>query len=174
MQDARGYIPYQMSSGIQRIQRALSRADGHDLACDKSRMVYGDEGTGREDASKRTGGETPRGGDRDPATLRPELDHRGEPAVPSRGIQNLSPARPLPGRERAWTARYPARGAGSGIFLMGRKSVYEGNMHYGKAHGYGTLNHSNGKRYEGEWRNGCYKAGNRTVALGPTREECGF
>ena len=173
VQDARGYIPYQMSSGIQRIQRALSRADGHDLACDKSRMVYGDEGTGREDASKRTG-------ERRPGEATAPL----QPFGPNWIIAENQPcqvgnSKPVPGETFTWSGACvdgKVSGEGRGVWHLpdGRKSVYEGNMHYGKAHGYGTLNHSNGKRYEGEWRNGCYKAGNRTVALGPTREECGF
>ena len=50
VQDARGYTPYQMSSGMQRIHRALDRANGGDLACDDSKMVY-EESDGSEDDS---------------------------------------------------------------------------------------------------------------------------
>ena len=51
VQDDRGYTPYQISSRMQRIHRALSRAEGDDLTCDKSNIVY-DEGAWSEDEAK--------------------------------------------------------------------------------------------------------------------------
>ena len=181
VQDARGYIPYQMSSGMQRIQRALDRADGHDLACDESRMVYGDEGTGREDASKRTDrGQEGHTGERRPGEATAAL----KPFGPDWIIAENQPcqagnSKPVPGETYTWSGACvdgKVSGEGRGVFHLpdGRQSVYEGSMRYGKAHGYGTLNHSDGDRYEGEWRNGCFKAGDRMAAVGSTLEECGF
>ena len=196
VQDARGYTPYQMSSGMQRIQRALSRAGGHDLACDESRMVYGDEGTGREDTSKRTGKRRP---EEATATLKP--------FGPNWFIAENQPCQlwqqnPEPGETITWSgACVDGKASGEGREVLyspdGGQSVYEGEWRngkkhgqgtytwadgaryegewaYGRAHGYGTYTTVSGKRYTGEWRNGCYKAGSRWATVAATREECGF
>ena len=161
VQDAQGATPYQMSSGMQRIQRALARAEGDNLVCDKSRMVY-DEGAGSGDVSKRTDrGQEGRTGERRPGEATAALKPFGPNwiIVENQPCQKWNP-NPIPGETYTWSGACvngKVSGAGRGVWHLPNnrgQQVYEGSIREGKKHGQGTLTYENGNRYEGEYRNG--------------------
>jgi len=51
---------------------------------------------------------------------------------------------------------------------------YDGEFANNLPNGYGTATLPDGARYEGQWTNGCFQQGNRHLALGVTRSQCGF
>jgi len=65
------------------------------------------------------------------------------------------------------------RADGHGINVEPDGGRYEGQWRNNAADGFGTYTRD-GKRYEGTWSNGCLKQGADEIAVGVTRESCGF
>jgi hypothetical protein len=65
------------------------------------------------------------------------------------------------------------RADGQGTSLEPDGTRYEGNWRNNAANGFGVYTR-NGARYEGTWFNGCLKQGAAELAVGVTRESCGF
>ena len=110
-------------------------------------------------------------------------------------------AAPDPDEKISWSgecANGMADGKGTLQFFIGATPAtrYEGDMRNGRADGHGINVEPDGGRYEGEWRNnvadgfgvytrdrnryegnwsnGCLKLGSDEIAVGVTRESCGF
>jgi MORN repeat len=65
------------------------------------------------------------------------------------------------------------RADGQGIRIDPDGTRYEGLWRNNAAEGFGVYT-KGGKRYEGTWTNGCLKLGADELAVGVTRESCGF
>ncbi len=65
------------------------------------------------------------------------------------------------------------RADGHGINVEPDGGRYEGQWRNNAADGFGTYTRD-GKRYEGTWAKGCLKQGADEIAVGVTRESCGF
>ena len=63
---------------------------------------------------------------------------------------------------------------GRGVTTWPDGHRYEGEYRDGKANGTGTATLANGSTYSGTWTNGCYKQGDRWLAIGTSARECGF
>lgn len=65
------------------------------------------------------------------------------------------------------------RADGHGINVEPDGARYEGQWRNNAADGFGVYVRD-GKRYEGTWSNGCLRQGQEAIAVGVTRESCGF
>jgi hypothetical protein len=65
------------------------------------------------------------------------------------------------------------RADGHGINIEPDGARYEGQWRNNAADGFGTYTRD-GKRFEGTWSKGCLKQGADEIAVGVTRESCGF
>lgn len=86
---------------------------------------------------------------------------------------------------------------GRGVYTWPDGGRYQGEFRDGKLNGRGIMTYRNGARYDGEfrdsmpngqgtyraadsttysgaWTMGCYRQGNRSMAIGTTRKACGF
>jgi len=67
---------------------------------------------------------------------------------------------------------------GTGRYTYGNGDYYEGAFRDGLPNGAGTFKGHNNvggiSLYAGDWRDGCFDDGDRTVAVLRSREECGF
>ena len=163
----RGYTPYEMSSDMQRIHRALDRADGGDLACDEAAKRTDKGGAGK--------GEKGEGSTRAAATAL-------KPFGPNWLIAENQPCQTLfPGLTLKETYTYTwsgdcvdgkVSGEGRGVWHLPDRGeyIYEGSMRDGKRHGGGTWTFPDGSRYEGEYRDNKMNGGTQTWADGDRYE----
>ncbi len=65
------------------------------------------------------------------------------------------------------------RADGHGVDVSPDGTRYEGEWRNNAAHGHGIYT-KDGNRYEGDWVNGCLKQGAVELAVGVSRDACGF
>lgn len=63
---------------------------------------------------------------------------------------------------------------GRGIYTFSGGDRYDGEWRDDKPNGQGTYASATGELYQGVWNNGCFKDGERRMAVMVSKEDCGF
>ena len=63
---------------------------------------------------------------------------------------------------------------GHGVFVFTNGARFDGEWRDNKPNGAGTYTARDGATYTGTWTDGCFRQGDRQIAVGASREACGF